>query len=116
MFNNYIFKVDLETPATPSSFPGGQACTTPPPATGVSTLVVRMSNARAEGLNNANRVENDVSASWLIRQSIAREGLDPVVPAVYAWAPYRARASAAAATEEEEEEEEEAHVSVHCCA
>ncbi|KAK8094983.1 Protein kinase-like domain [Apiospora hydei] len=89
MFNNYIFKVDLAAPATPSSFPGNQPCTTPPPPAGVSSLIVRMSNPLAEGLNNANRVENDVAASYLIRQSVTRAGLAPVVPAVFAWAPNR---------------------------
>ncbi|KAK8139513.1 phosphotransferase enzyme family protein [Apiospora sp. TS-2023a] len=60
-----------------------------PPPHGVSSLVFRMSNPLAEGLNNANRVENDVAASYLIRQSVERAGLTPVVPAVYAWAPNR---------------------------
>lgn len=119
MFNNYIFQVELAAPATRATFPGRQACTALPSAAGVSALVVRMSNPRAEGLNNANRFENDVAASWLIRQSVARAGLDPVVPAVYAWAPYRAgvvalaiAATAVAAedgekTDKEEEDERE---------
>ncbi|KAI2780338.1 hypothetical protein F4815DRAFT_470907 [Daldinia loculata] len=48
-----------------------------------------MSNPLAEGLNNANRVENDVAAQHLARKSIQSRGLDVVVPAVYAWSPCR---------------------------
>ncbi|KAI9146891.1 hypothetical protein HJFPF1_13461 [Paramyrothecium foliicola] len=86
MFNNYIFKVDLASPAVPASFPQKQPCTTPPVATGAASLIVRMSNPLAEGLNNANRVENDVASSYLIRQSLGNVGLESLVPAVYAWA------------------------------
>ncbi|KAI1648253.1 uncharacterized protein F4817DRAFT_334420 [Daldinia loculata] len=48
-----------------------------------------MSNPLAEGLKNANRVENDVAAQHLARKSIQSRGLDAVVPAVYAWSPCR---------------------------
>ncbi|OTA67279.1 hypothetical protein K449DRAFT_419927 [Hypoxylon sp. EC38] len=88
-FNNFIYKVDLESPAIPATFPNQQPCTSTPPAEGISTLVIRMSNPLAEGLNNANRVENDVAAQYLARQSIQSSGLPSVVPAVYAWAPCR---------------------------
>ncbi|OTA90239.1 hypothetical protein M434DRAFT_78189 [Hypoxylon sp. CO27-5] len=88
-FNNFIYKVDLESPAIPATFPNQQPCTFTPPAEGVSTLVIRMSNPLAEGLNNANRVENDVAAQYLARQSLQSAGLPSVVPAVYAWAPCR---------------------------
>ncbi|KAI1415376.1 hypothetical protein F5Y13DRAFT_8456 [Hypoxylon sp. FL1857] len=88
-FNNFIYKVDLEAPAVPATFPSRQPCTSAPPAEGVSTLVIRMSNPLAEGLNNANRVENDVAAQYLARQSIQAAGLPSVVPAAYAWAPCR---------------------------
>ncbi|OTA99897.1 hypothetical protein M426DRAFT_66870 [Hypoxylon sp. CI-4A] len=88
-FNNFIYKVDLEAPAIPSTFHEQQPCTTTPPTAGVSILVIRMSNPLAEGLNNANRVENDIASQQLARQSIQAAGLPPVVPDVYAWAPYR---------------------------
>src|SRR3569833_724810 len=93
-FNNYLYKVDLATPATPSSFPPGRPGTAPPPESGISTLVFRFSNARAEGLNNTNRIENVVAAMSLARAAVAAAGLDPVVPAVSAWAPCRFDASA----------------------
>ncbi|OTB18830.1 hypothetical protein K445DRAFT_19439 [Daldinia sp. EC12] len=88
-FNNFIYKVELREPAVPTKFPDRQPCTSAPPVDGISTLVIRMSNPSAEGLNNANRVENDVAAQRLARESIRSKGLDPVVPAVYAWAPCR---------------------------
>ncbi|KAI5927170.1 hypothetical protein F4810DRAFT_699354 [Camillea tinctor] len=89
-FNNFIYKVDLASPATPATFSQTpQPCTVPPPAAGVSSLVVRMSNPKAEGLNNASRVENDVAAQHVARASVRAAGLPPLVPAVYAWTPCR---------------------------
>jgi hypothetical protein len=86
-FNNFIYRVDLASAVTSATFSGQQPCTTPAPLDGVSTIVVRLSNPLAEGLNNANRVENEVAAQFLARQSLTAAGLDPVVPVVYAWAP-----------------------------
>ncbi|EQL01119.1 hypothetical protein G6O67_000494 [Ophiocordyceps sinensis] len=86
-FNNYLFKVELALPASPSSFPGTQPGTTEAPSDGVSALVIKLSNLAVEGLNNANRVENDVAVQHLVRQSMVQAGLGPLVPAIYAWAP-----------------------------
>lgn len=83
-FNNFIYRVDLASPAT---FPGRQPCTTAVSG-GVSTIVIRLSNPLA-GLNDTNRVQNEVAAQFLARQSLTAAGLEPVVPAIYAWAPYR---------------------------
>ncbi|KYK56499.1 hypothetical protein DCS_03499 [Drechmeria coniospora] len=85
-YNNFSFKVDLACPATCASFPGRQPGTSVLPPEGVSTLVVRLSNPLAEGLNNINRVQNEVASLHLARQSFEASGLPPVVPAVYAWA------------------------------
>lgn len=38
-------------------------------------------------MNNTNRLENEVAASHLIRQSLDRSGLGSLVPSIYAWAP-----------------------------
>jgi hypothetical protein len=86
-FNNYLYKVKLAPPAFSSSFPGTQPGTTKAPSDGISVLVIKLSNLAACGMNNANRVENDVAAQHLVRQSMAQAGLAPLVPAVYAWAP-----------------------------
>ncbi|UNI22175.1 hypothetical protein JDV02_008088 [Purpureocillium takamizusanense] len=86
-FNSFLYRVELAIPASSSVFPGTQPGTTPAPPGGVSTLVVKLSNLAAEGINNANRVQNDVAAQHIVRQSMARAGLAPLVPAVYAWAP-----------------------------
>lgn len=86
-FNNYIYKVNLAAPAVPGSFPCNQPCISLPPAEGVSTPIFRLSNPLAQGLNNANRVENDVIAQYLVQNSLEDRGLDSVVPAVYAWMP-----------------------------
>ncbi|KAI2463779.1 hypothetical protein F4781DRAFT_426085 [Annulohypoxylon bovei var. microspora] len=87
-FNNFIYKVNLEAPAVPATFSRRQPCTSAPPE-GITTLVIRMSNPLAEGINNANRVENDIAAQNLARRSVQSAGLPPVVPAVYAWASCR---------------------------
>lgn len=86
-FNNFIYKVVLDSPVLPSSLPEDQPGTSKPPPEGVSALVIRLSNPRAEGLNNANRVENEVASLYLARQSLQKSGVSPVVPAVYAWSP-----------------------------
>lgn len=86
-FNNFIYKVVLGSLVFPTSFPEGQPGTSKPPPEGISTLVIRLSNPRAEGLNNVNRVENEVASLYLARQSLKKSGVAPVVPAVYAWSP-----------------------------
>lgn len=86
-FNNFLFKVDLETPATSAQFPGTQPGSVKAPAKGVSSFIIKFSNPKASDANNANRVPNDVAAQHLVRQSLAAAGLDPLVPNVYAWAP-----------------------------
>ncbi|KZZ88518.1 Aminoglycoside phosphotransferase [Moelleriella libera RCEF 2490] len=91
-YNNFIYKVQLSTPALAEHFSGAaqpqrQPCTALPPTGGVSTLIVRLSNPKAGGMNNANRVENEVAAMHLARGAVAE--LAPayagVVPAIYAW-------------------------------
>lgn len=54
---------------------------------GVSTVIVRLSNPRALGMNNTNRVENEVAAIHIARSAMAQlgPGYEGVVPAVYAW-------------------------------
>ncbi|KAG8418069.1 hypothetical protein J3458_005507 [Metarhizium acridum] len=86
-YNNYLFKVELATPALSSLFPGTQPGTTKAPSNGVSALVVKLSNLAVDGMNNANRVGNDVAVQHLVRQSMMEAGLGPLVPADYAWAP-----------------------------
>ncbi|KAH8742627.1 hypothetical protein F5883DRAFT_63305 [Diaporthe sp. PMI_573] len=86
-FNNFLFKVELATPAFASSFPGTQPGTSKAPSDGVSELVIKLSNPAAHGVNNANRVMNDVAAQHLVRQSMAKAGLAPLIPDIYAWTP-----------------------------
>ncbi|KAF9874042.1 Protein kinase-like domain protein [Colletotrichum karsti] len=86
-FNNFLFKVELAAPAFTSSFPGTQPGTCKAPSEGVSTLVIKLSNPAAHDVNNANRVANDVASQYLVRESMAKAGLPPLVPDVYAWAP-----------------------------
>ncbi|KAJ9144690.1 Phosphotransferase enzyme family protein [Pleurostoma richardsiae] len=98
-YNNFIYRVDLAHPFTPahlSSSPfSSQPGTTPPPATGLSSLIIRLSNPRAEGLNNASRIENEVAALSLAHEALRRSSsaqLAELVPAVFAWQAYRPQA------------------------
>lgn len=78
----------LPSPASAAFLRGAvQPCTVLPPVEGLSTVVVRLSNPRAHGLNNTNRVENEVAALHLARVAVAHLGPDSagLVPAVYAW-------------------------------
>lgn len=87
-FNNFIYKVALSSPAMAEHFTGAvQPCTESPPSEGVFTVIVRLSNPRALGLNNAHRVQNEVAAMHLVRDAVAQLGPRYVglVPAVYAW-------------------------------
>lgn len=58
---------------------------------GISTIIIRLSNPRANGLNNAHRVENEVAAQSLLRQHLHdnHSRLEAIIPAIYAWEPYR---------------------------
>ncbi|GAO17456.1 hypothetical protein UVI_02052050 [Ustilaginoidea virens] len=94
-YNNYLFKVDLSVTATSTSFPGSQPGTVPAPSDGITSLIVKLSNGNSEA-NITNRVENDVAAQYLVRQSMERAGLNPLAAAVYAWAPANTRAGAEA--------------------
>lgn len=89
-YNNFLYRLDLASPATAANFAPPGPCTSPPPAGGVSTLILKLSNPKAEGLNNTDRVQNDVIASSLIRDSLSRRapGMAHIVPAVYAWEPF----------------------------
>lgn len=88
-FNNLIYKVALSSPASSTQFPEAtrQPCTVSPPAKGVSTIIVRLGNPRALGLNNTNRIENEVAEMHLSRAVMAQLGptYAGIVPAVNAW-------------------------------
>lgn len=92
-FNNFIYKIELSEPAMPSAFARQPARpgTTLPPETGISSFIVRLSNPHADGLNNVNRVENEVAAQHLFRRHLSANHPDLVhiLPAIYAWAPCR---------------------------
>lgn len=88
-FNNFLYKIELSSPASAANF-APKPYTILPPADGVSTLILKLSNPKAEGLNNTNRVENDVIASSLIRESLSQRApeMADIVPAIYAWEPF----------------------------
>ncbi|OHE96826.1 phosphotransferase enzyme family protein [Colletotrichum orchidophilum] len=94
-YNNYIYKITLTTPATPSSFSlpdgGRRPYTQPPPAEGVRAIVMRIANPKAEGIVQETRVENEVAAIHLARQGLVsyKPEIAGLVPALYDWRPYR---------------------------
>lgn len=84
-YNNYAYRLELATPA-PRANPRRVAPGTSPIPPGNSTFLIRLSNA-ASGLNQANRVENEVAAMDLARQALRPINLAHVIPDVYGWAP-----------------------------
>lgn len=64
-----------------------QPCTVLPPVEGVSTLIVRLSNPNGTGMNETNRVQNEVAAIHLARAAVSQLGEEyvDIVPAIYAW-------------------------------
>ncbi|KAL6692400.1 phosphotransferase enzyme family domain-containing protein [Trichoderma pleuroticola] len=91
-YNNFIYHVTLESPITRpiniKSFQSDkpQPGTVPFPAHSTS-LVARLSNSDSRtGLNNKNRVENEVAFMALVRQALAKTKYSHIVPNVYSWA------------------------------
>lgn len=85
-YNNFIYLVSLSQPTTSTTLSqnGSTQPGTSPIPPGTEALVLRLSNSNpATGLNSMNRVENEVAAIFVARQSAA---LRRVVPEVYAWA------------------------------
>ncbi|KAL0933356.1 phosphotransferase enzyme family protein [Colletotrichum truncatum] len=86
-YNNFIYKITLANSATARNFANGGPYTIPPPAGGVSTFIMRLSNPKAEGIVQDNRIENEVAAIHLARQGLLafRPEVAFLIPAVYAW-------------------------------
>ena len=88
-YNNFIYKISLSEPVTADSFAANAApCTFASRSQGINDLVIRLSNNKAEGLNQANRVENEVASLYLARKGLEsshKPELAEVVPAVFAW-------------------------------
>jgi hypothetical protein len=87
-YNNFVYHVELSRSLSPSSqrrkvleAPAAQPGTVSIPDS-TQHVVMRLSNAAA-GLNDQNRVQNEVAA-----MSLARKALTPrkIVPAIYGWA------------------------------
>lgn len=91
-YNNYIYLVTLLSPTSTTvrlRVPQSdeiQPGTVPLPAD-VTSLILRLANADPRtGLNNTNRVENEVAFMTLARRALATSKYSHIVPDVYAWA------------------------------
>jgi hypothetical protein len=82
-YNNYIYRVSLPSATATSGVLTSQPGTATIPA-GTSSLIVRLSNPAA-GLNELNRIENEVAAMEVGRAALAPAGLAHLVPLVYGW-------------------------------
>ena len=51
----------------------------------VKTLVIRLSNPRAQGLDEKNRIQNEVAVMSLAREALKGVELSHIVPVVYGW-------------------------------
>lgn len=83
-YNNFVYRIDLGSPLTQDVIAvNGQQPGSRSISAGTIALVVRLANAAA-GLNDTNRVENEVAC-----MSLAREALNflphSIVPHVYGW-------------------------------
>ncbi|KAH8909668.1 hypothetical protein BR93DRAFT_924653 [Coniochaeta sp. PMI_546] len=59
------------------------ACTYSPPEEGVTSLVIRLGNPRADGLNQTNSVQNEVASIYLARHGTGIASA--VFPPLYDW-------------------------------
>ncbi|TWU72494.1 hypothetical protein ED733_001605 [Metarhizium rileyi] len=91
-YNNFIYLVTLSSPTTTSiKIKSSQssklkAGTVPIPAD-TTSLIFRLANPNPlTGLNNTNRVENEIAFMTLVRQALAKSKYSHIVPEVYAWA------------------------------
>ncbi|KAI1856322.1 uncharacterized protein JN550_013853 [Neoarthrinium moseri] len=91
-YNNYIYLVTLPSPpSTATTFRTAQSDepqpgTVPMPAN-TKSLILRLANADPRtGMNNTNRVENEVASMTLARQALTGSKYSHIVPDIYAWA------------------------------
>ncbi|KAF9903599.1 hypothetical protein EC991_003511 [Linnemannia zychae] len=91
-YNNFIYLVRLSTPTTSaqtlvskSGTPGFATCLLP---SGSTSVIIRLTNDHpGTGVNNTNRVENEVAFMALLRKALAPTAYSHIVPGVYCWAP-----------------------------
>ncbi|KAH9222213.1 hypothetical protein DL95DRAFT_354443 [Leptodontidium sp. 2 PMI_412] len=85
-YNNFIYRITLKTPITNNKNNPQQSlqpgCV--PVPEGTTTLLLRLTNADAEGLHQSTRVENEVSMLNLATSALAT--IKPsIIPRVYGW-------------------------------
>ncbi|KAK0391597.1 hypothetical protein NLU13_1097 [Sarocladium strictum] len=83
-FNNFLFKVDLSSPTSSSTFLGTQPGTEAAPSGGLTSFILKLCNTEVD-MNQANRVQNNVAVQYLVRQSMKKAGMPLLAPAIYAW-------------------------------
>lgn len=91
-YNNFIYLVTLTAPTTSAQkLKSAQNADTQPgsvlfPANSAH-LIVRLANSNPlTGMNNTNRVENEVAFMTLARQALTNSKYSHIVPDVYTWA------------------------------
>lgn len=94
IYNNFIYKIQLSQSVTARTFRAEQqrpGTSVPLGLCASDTVILRLSNPRAKGLNNVHRVENEVAAQHLFRQQLSahRPDLVNLLPSIYAWQPSR---------------------------
>ncbi|QDS73735.1 hypothetical protein FKW77_004693 [Venturia effusa] len=87
-YNNFIYKVEIVSPMSAGVFPASSQPFTTTPIDEISTFIFRMSNPKADGVNNTNRIENEIAALHLCRKALSNKSKEyaKIVPAVYDWA------------------------------
>jgi len=95
-YNNFVYRVTLRSPISADHATSGDAlqpgCVAIPE--GTKELILRLTNPATEGMNMANRVENEVAIISLASAALGH--LQPhVVPRVYGWGSAGGESSAA---------------------
>jgi hypothetical protein len=88
-YNNFIYKIDLVSPLSDGIFRTSSQPFTTSPVNGTTTVIFRLSNPKADGVNNTNRVENELAALHLCREAFSTNLKEyaNIVPGVFDWAP-----------------------------
>ncbi|KAF2810720.1 uncharacterized protein BDZ99DRAFT_561103 [Mytilinidion resinicola] len=85
-YNNFVYRISLPSPI-PSEKPASDeprqaGCATIP--AGTKSLILRLTNPNAEGMNPKTRIENEVAIITLASAAL-RDFQPHVVPSIYAW-------------------------------
>lgn len=86
-YNNFVYRINLPEPTAEGTFAASSQPLTTIPKVGITSIIFRLSNPHAQGINNTNRVENEVASLHLAQTALTQEipKYASIIPAVYDW-------------------------------